>query len=91
MPTIAVRIPRKELHCKDCQQEFPEFYMIQNRLWKEIGVGKEVLCIRCLNLRCLHKTGRPLRIKDFKRHTPVNELLFFGYFLGRAEEKETLF
>jgi hypothetical protein len=72
----------EDVVCEDCGQILPEFFMVQDWVWRLIGNGEEFLCVSCLDKRARARLQRSLSIKDFKKKSQVNQLLFFGYRLA---------
>lgn len=46
---------KKRFICKDCGKNTmgsnKDYYMITNELWKKYGVGKGMLCMKCIEKR----------------------------------------
>lgn len=40
---------------KDCFKNKKDFYMVTFNLWKKFGVGKDMLCMNCMEERIGHK------------------------------------
>lgn len=54
-----------KMSCHEChvdiRKDKTNFYMVQDQLWYEFGVGKGYLCLPCFEKRL----GRPLVLEDF--------------------------
>jgi hypothetical protein len=51
--------------CKDCKKETldahtKDYYMVTDALWSKFGVGKEFLCMDCIE----HRMGHKIRKED---------------------------
>lgn len=51
-------------YCFDCKKEIPfystDYYMVTDELWAQYGVGKDLLCWSCIEMRM----GRPIAASD---------------------------
>ena len=66
--------------CKDCKDTYPMLFMLKQNVWDKVCEDKEdLLCLECTERRL----GRSLTIDDFEPDVKINDLLFFGYRLGK--------
>lgn len=49
------------MFCQDCQAPFPTLFMVQDWLWRHLGL-EGIICLDCFERRL----GRPLAAQDFK-------------------------
>ena len=65
------RKPKQDNCCVDCGKYAikyrKDYFMATNKLWKQYGVGRGILCLECFKMRA----GRELKVNDFTL-APVN-------------------
>jgi hypothetical protein len=84
MPPLP-RPPKKTCVCKDCGEEYPLIFMLEDTIWVTLADAKrDRLCLACTDARCQVKLGRRLEVLDFK-NVKGNEQIFFGYDLSKRE------
>jgi len=72
---------KKVYRCQYCGEIYPEFFRVNNSIWKKIKMGGAP-CISCFSLQFQKTFRRKMLISDFVKNVKCNQLVFFGYKLG---------